>query len=143
MRVVWTWAGQLAADRRGGAALEFALVGPLLVALCIFVVEVTGLILDYRRVAIAAEAGAEAAEVYADYAVEDIETAAANAFGARGAQNMQVAVSCVEGSGASHRGLLTIEVLYSLPTSLFTADTFTMAAKSVRSVRDCGNHTGS
>ncbi|MDZ4791924.1 MAG: TadE/TadG family type IV pilus assembly protein [Hyphomicrobiales bacterium] len=141
MRFISMWGRRLAQDERGGAALEFALVGPVLVALCIFAVEAAGLVIDYRRIVIAAEAGAEVSEGLSDYAEAEIEAAAASAFGARGADRMEVAVSCVKGSGSQRNGLLTVEVHYT--ASAFAAETFTMAAKSVRAVHECAQYDAS
>lgn len=123
--------GRLISDSGGGAALEFALVAPLLIALCVFAVVAAGAIVDYRRVVIAAEAGADAGAALNDGA--DIEAAAVLAFGERGSDGVRVTVTCE--AGADSPGMLVVEVSYTTPETFMLGGVMSMSARGVRVAR--------
>lgn len=121
--------------RSGGAALEFALVSPLLLALCMFAVEAGAALMDYRRVVVAAETGGDIAAAYPRAGRGAIENAAAVAFGPRGAERFEVAVGCsAKSEGAGHR-LLTVDAHYASPFRAMLGGAITVSARSVRVVQ--------
>ncbi len=130
--------GFLMRNSGGGAALEFALVAPLLIALCLFAVTAAGAIVDYRRVMVAAEAGADAGAASLAHEA-DIEAVAALAFGERGSEGLSVDVTCEAGGGSS--GMVVVEVSYTAPETFMLGGAMTMSARGVRAARS-GSHCG-
>ncbi len=123
---------RLLRNSSGGAALEFALVAPLLVALCFFAMEAAGAMMDYSRVVIAAEAGADAAIASPAASDEDIEAAAAFAFGERGKARLHIAISCDTGLGSHSQSTLIVQVSYAPAPLHMLGGAFSMTARSIR-----------
>jgi Flp pilus assembly protein TadG len=75
-------------DARGAAAIEFAIIAPLLFAMLFGVFEIGRLMYEQSRAAAAAAAGARAAAVYSAEDDDDVEAAVEAAVEARYPSNM-------------------------------------------------------
>ncbi|MDX2265129.1 MAG: hypothetical protein NW215_09185 [Hyphomicrobiales bacterium] len=79
-------------------AIEFALLAPFAAGLCLFALELSGAAVMRERVALAAEAGADAARAGAQ-TMSDVEDAALAAFGFAGSERLTVTVQCAPDDG--------------------------------------------
>lgn len=82
-----------AADRRGAAAIEFAIIAPVLFAMLFGVFEIGRLMYEQSRAAAAAAAGVRAAAVYGAGDDASIEAAVEARYGSAQIADLQVTIS--------------------------------------------------
>lgn len=87
---------RFACSEKGSFSVEFALLFPLLVLMCLGIAELFALMLMHHRVAAAAEAGAEIIRLGAYTGSDDIEQAVAQVFGADSGEPLSVEVACAD-----------------------------------------------
>jgi uncharacterized protein (UPF0333 family) len=89
---------KIISNREGSIAVEFALIAPVLILIYIAILETSLLTHDFQRVAIAAEAGAQAA-IQSEASETSIYSAAFAAMGKSDTSGFAVSLRCLEGGG--------------------------------------------